>query len=54
MMLGGVAQALWGVKAEGRSLEDIARPLTAQAAGEEQPATRRRRPRPGGPGVQVS
>jgi MFS family permease len=30
MALGGVAELLWGVAAEGRSLEDIARPLTAE------------------------
>jgi MFS family permease len=29
MALGGVAELLWGVRAEGRSLEAIARPLTA-------------------------
>jgi MFS family permease len=34
MMIGGVVQAIWGVKAEQRSLEDIATPLTAQDAEE--------------------
>jgi hypothetical protein len=32
MVIGGVVEALLGVKAEGRSLESIARPLTAQDA----------------------
>lgn len=32
MMLGGVAELLFGVRAEGRSLEDIAKPLTAADA----------------------
>jgi MFS family permease len=30
MGLASVAELLWGVKAEGQSLEDIARPLTAE------------------------
>ncbi len=34
MMLGGVAELLWGVKAEQRSLEDIAKPLSAADAGD--------------------
>ena len=36
MLLGGVAELLWGVKAEGASLEDIAAPLSSveQGAGE--------------------
>jgi MFS family permease len=32
MALGGVAELLWGVRAEGRSLENIAKPLTAAEA----------------------
>jgi MFS family permease len=32
MALGGVAELLFGVRAEGKSLEDIARPLTAEEA----------------------
>jgi MFS family permease len=32
MALGGIAELLWGVRAEGRSLESIARPLTAEEA----------------------
>ena len=32
MIAGGVVAAFLGVKAEGRSLEDIAQPLTAQDA----------------------
>jgi MFS family permease len=35
MVLGGIAEAFLGVKAEGQSLEDIARPLTAEDAGGE-------------------
>ncbi|MEA2341245.1 MAG: hypothetical protein QOG11_1322 [Solirubrobacteraceae bacterium] len=32
MALGGIAELLWGVRAEGRSLEAIAKPLTAEEA----------------------
>jgi hypothetical protein len=32
MALGGVAELLFGVRAEGKSLEDIAKPLTAEEA----------------------
>jgi MFS family permease len=32
MIIGGVVQAIWGVAAEQRSLEDVAKPLTAQDA----------------------
>ncbi|MDN6159067.1 MAG: hypothetical protein L0J13_14125, partial [Brevibacterium sp.] len=35
MALGGVAELVLGVKAEGANLEDIARPLTAEDADEE-------------------
>ncbi|MGH9106070.1 MAG: hypothetical protein ACRDZX_09565, partial [Acidimicrobiales bacterium] len=38
MFVGGVAEMLWGVRAEGAQLEDIARPLTAEGvegAGQE-------------------
>ena len=41
MIIGGIAQAILGVEAAGRSLEDIAKPLSAQAAesgGGPQPA----------------
>ncbi len=34
MMLGGVAELLFGLRAEGRSLESLARPLTATGSGE--------------------
>jgi hypothetical protein len=69
MALGGIAELLFGVKAEKQSLESIAKPLTAQegeaAAGEERseagqqkPRPRRRRPGPGtahsSPGMWVS
>jgi hypothetical protein len=41
MIAGGIVEAFLGVKAEGQSLEDIARPLTAEdaEAGGQQPAT---------------
>jgi hypothetical protein len=29
MIIGGIAELIFGIKAEGRSLEDIAKPLTA-------------------------
>ena len=32
MIVGGIVQAIWGVKAEQRSLEDVATPLSAQEA----------------------
>ena len=35
MMVAGVIQAVWGIAAEQRSLEDVAKPLTAQAAEED-------------------
>jgi MFS family permease len=35
MIVGGVIQALWGVKAERRSLEDVALPVSAEDAVEE-------------------
>jgi MFS family permease len=35
MILGGIAEAFLGVKAEGRSLESIAQPLTAEDAEDE-------------------
>jgi MFS family permease len=38
MALGGIAELLFGVKAEGEQLEDIATPLTAQDAEQVQPA----------------
>jgi MFS family permease len=38
MALGGVAELLFGVKAEGMQLEDIAEPLTAKDAGSDRPA----------------
>ena len=60
MALGGIAELIFGVKAEGQSLEDIAEPLTAQLgegeaaagderseAGQQKPRPRRRRPGPG-------
>jgi hypothetical protein len=33
MIAGGLVEAVLGVKAEGRSLESIAQPLTAEDAG---------------------
>jgi hypothetical protein len=44
MILGGLAEVFLGVRAERRSLEDIAQPLTAQDAeaprqGQAQPAS---------------
>jgi MFS family permease len=38
MALGGVAELLFGVKAEGEQLEDIAKPLTAEDAEQDRPA----------------
>jgi Major Facilitator Superfamily len=38
MALGGVAELLFGVKAAGEQLEDIAKPLTAQDAERDRPA----------------
>lgn len=38
MALGGVAELLFGVKAEGEQLEDIAKPLTAHDAERDRPA----------------
>ena len=35
MVAGGVVEALLGVHAEGRSLEDLARPLTAEDPDDE-------------------
>lgn len=37
MIFGGIVQALMGVEAAGRDLEDIAPPLSAQAAELEEP-----------------
>src|SRR3954449_5786786 len=34
MIVGGIVQAIWGVAAEQRSLEDVAKPLTAEYADE--------------------
>src|SRR6185437_8576676 len=59
MVVGGIAEIVFGVKAEQRSLEDIATPLTAEDA--EEPRSRRGRLRPGpstrggySPGMPVS
>jgi len=38
MIGGGLVQAIWGVAAEQRSLEDVAKPLTAQEAEEHGPS----------------
>jgi MFS family permease len=38
MAVGGIAELLFGVKAEQRQLEDVAEPLTAEGAGESKPA----------------
>jgi hypothetical protein len=42
MALGRVAELLFGVKAEGEQLEDIAKPLTAEDAEQDRPGGRRR------------
>jgi MFS family permease len=59
MAIGGVVELFYGVKAEGESLEDIARPLTAEDADQPRRPARRFRPGPsrgGGrsPGMPVS
>ena len=41
MALGGVAELLFGVRAEGRSLEQIAKPLSAEGEPSPEAATRR-------------
>jgi MFS family permease len=41
MALGGIAELLWGVRAEGRSLEAIAEPLSAADAASEEDAAAR-------------
>ena len=50
MVAGGVVEAFLGVKAEGRSLESIAQPLTAEdkddAGGDEGPGSRPLSPSP--------
>jgi hypothetical protein len=33
MIIGGLVELVYGIKAEGRSLEDIAQPLTAEDSG---------------------
>ena len=52
MALGGIAELLFGVKAEQRQLEDIAEPLTAEEGDTDEagtgPAGRRKPPRPRG------
>ncbi len=63
MALGGIAELLYGIKAEGQDLESIAKPLSAEDAEEAEeeqprPARRRRRTGPGtahsSPGMWVS
>jgi MFS family permease len=52
MAIGGIAELLFGVKAEQRQLEDIAEPLTAEGEGDEEPGDggdRQERPRPAQP-----
>jgi MFS family permease len=59
MLMGAIAELVWGVAAEKRSLEDIARPLSAvdadEATGEkgksEKARRRSYRPGPGAPGI---
>jgi hypothetical protein len=49
MAIGGIAELLFGVRAEQRQLEDIAEPLTAEGEGGEEPGAegeRKDRPRP--------
>jgi MFS family permease len=52
MAIGGIVELMFGVKAEKAELEDIAKPLTAQDAEDEEPrrAPQRGRYRPGPPG----
>jgi hypothetical protein len=38
MILGGLAELVFGVKAEGESLEDLAKPLTAEDSPAKAPA----------------
>jgi hypothetical protein len=46
MAIGGIAELLFGVKAEQRQLEDIAEPLTAEEGdSDEQKGGRRKPPR---------
>jgi MFS family permease len=40
MAAAGIIQAIWGIEAAGRQLEDIAKPLTAEEAEESEPPTR--------------
>jgi MFS family permease len=58
MAVGGIVELFLGVKAEGRQLEDIATPLSAQDTERPRPAQRRYRPGPGSrgssPGMAVS
>jgi hypothetical protein len=59
MAVGGIVEIFLGVKAEGRQLEDIATPLTAQESGRRPRGGQRRfRPGPGShgssPGMAVS
>jgi MFS family permease len=60
MAIGGIVELLFGVKAEGQQLEDIAKPLTAEDAEKpERPRRGRFRPGPAGrggssPGMAVS
>jgi MFS family permease len=56
MAVGGIVEILFGVRAEQARLEDIAKPLTAEDAEQQQEQPRRRRqPRVGGsPGMAVS
>jgi MFS family permease len=56
MLLGGLAEVVFGVAAEQKALEDIAEPLTAESTGDDasaapEPDTPRQRPRPA-PGLQ--
>jgi MFS family permease len=46
MTLGGVAELLFGVKAEQKQLEDVAEPLTAEGEGEAPERPKPARPRP--------
>jgi len=38
LMLGGVVEILFGINAEGKSLEDVTKPLTPTAEPEEAPS----------------
>jgi len=40
MIIGGLVELVYGIKSEGRGLEDIAKPLTAEDASVDRPSAR--------------